>query len=96
MLFFDYTAPMRKTFALITYTAALMLTPQFAVAAPGAIIVMTGPATIKTASDASACYSIQDPDARAYCLAKARRDASVCYSVQRPDLRSQCLAEARK
>lgn len=96
MLFFDYTAPMRKTFALITYTAALMLTPQFAVAAPGAIIVMTVPATIKPASDASACYNISDADARTYCLAQARGESSQCYSIQRPDLRSQCLAEVRK
>lgn len=48
------------------------------------------------ASDAGACYAIHDADARAYCLAKARRDSSTCYSIQRGDLRAQCLAEVRK
>jgi len=79
MLFFDYTAPMRYTFALITYAAALMLSPQFAMAA-----------------DSSACYNIQDADARTYCLARARGESSQCYSIQRADLRSQCLAEVRR
>lgn len=82
MLFFDYTAPMRKTFAIITYTASLMLTPQFALAS--------------SAGQASACYNISDADARTYCLARARGESSQCYSIQRPDLRSQCLAEVRK
>ena len=82
MLFFDYTAPMRKTFALITYAAALMLTPQFSLAS--------------SAGQSSACYNIQDADARAYCLAKARGEPSQCYNVQRADLRSMCLAEVRK
>ncbi len=48
------------------------------------------------ASDASSCYSIGDPDARAYCLAKARGEPGACYSVQRADLRSQCMAEVRR
>lgn len=82
MVFFDYTAPMRKTSALIMYAAALMLTPQFALASsPG---------------QSSACYNIQDADARSYCLAKARGESSQCYTIQRADMRSQCLAEVRR
>lgn len=68
--------------ALITYTASLMLTPQFALAS--------------SAGQASACYSITDADARSYCIAKARGESSQCYTIQRADLRSQCLAEVRK
>jgi len=48
------------------------------------------------AADASSCYVIGDPDARAYCLARARRDPGTCYAIQRPDLRTQCLAEVRR
>ena len=48
------------------------------------------------AADSSACYVIQDADARTYCLAKARHDVSQCYAIQRADLRAQCLAEIRK
>jgi len=48
------------------------------------------------AADPGACYSIQDADARAYCLAKARKDRGVCYNIQSPDLRSMCLAEVSK
>jgi hypothetical protein len=96
MLFFDYTSPMRKTSALITYIAALMLSPQFALAAPGAIIVMSRPAVIAPTSDTSACYNVGDSDARSYCLAKARKEASQCYNIQAAGLRSMCLAEVRK
>jgi hypothetical protein len=48
------------------------------------------------AADASGCQVINDPDARTYCLAKARRDAGTCYAITRADLRAQCLAEVRK
>lgn len=48
------------------------------------------------AADSGACYSIQDADARAYCLAKARKDTAACYTIQRADMRSMCLAEVRK
>lgn len=47
-------------------------------------------------SGAGACYNIQDADARAYCIAKARGDRSPCYNIQKPDLRSLCLAEVSK
>lgn len=47
------------------------------------------------ASDAGACYAIQDADARQYCLAKARREAGQCYAIQSSGLRAQCLAEVR-
>lgn len=47
------------------------------------------------AADSSACYSIGNADARAYCLAKAHRNSSGCYSIQSSDLRAQCLAEVR-
>lgn len=49
-----------------------------------------------SASDAIACYAIDDADARTYCLARARRDPSQCYAIQRPDVRAQCRAEVRK
>lgn len=48
------------------------------------------------ASDASSCYAVADADARAYCLAKARKDSSTCYTIQRADMRSMCLAEVRR
>lgn len=48
------------------------------------------------AADAGACYTIQDSDARAVCLARANHRPDLCYNVQRADLRSQCLAEVRK
>lgn len=48
------------------------------------------------AEDASACYSIGSPDARAYCLAKAHHEPSQCYSIQSNELRAMCLAEVRK
>uniref|UniRef100_A0AAU6W1Z6 Uncharacterized protein n=1 Tax=Pseudomonas phage Touem01 TaxID=3138548 RepID=A0AAU6W1Z6_9VIRU len=45
------------------------------------------------AADSSSCYTINDADARSYCLAKTRHDTSACYTIQRADLRSMCLAE---
>ncbi len=48
------------------------------------------------AADAATCYTIADPDARAYCLAKARNDPGTCYSIQNSGLRSQCLGEVRQ
>lgn len=47
------------------------------------------------AADSSACYNIADPDARTYCLAKARSEPAMCYAIYRQDLRSTCLAEVR-
>lgn len=48
------------------------------------------------ASGAGACYSIQDADARSYCIARAKKEASHCYSIQNADMRSMCLAEVYK
>lgn len=48
------------------------------------------------ASDSGACYNIQDADARAYCLARAKREPSLCHNIQRADLRSMCLAEVSR
>lgn len=48
------------------------------------------------AADASACYTINGADARAYCRAKAKEDPSICYNIQSSALRNQCLAEVRK
>lgn len=59
------------------------------------IVLMLGAVAKVHAADSSACYSIANPDARAYCLAKAQRSASGCYSIQSGDLRAQCLAEVR-
>lgn len=54
------------------------------------------PALADAATQAAACYTITDPDARAYCLAKVHRESSRCYSVQQADKRAQCLAEVRR
>ena len=67
----------------------------FALLVFGLAVSLFGP-ILALAADSGACYSIQDADARTYCLARARGDASQCYSIQRADLRSQCLAEVRK
>jgi len=48
------------------------------------------------AADPGACYSIQDADARAWCLAKAHGDPAWCYSIQSAELRSMCLAQVRR
>lgn len=58
-------------------------------------VTLFGP-VIAFAGDASACYNINDADARTMCLARAHRDTGRCYSVQRADLRSQCLAEVQR
>ena len=84
MLFFDYTAAMKKTAALITYAAALLLAPHFAMAQK------------QPATESGVCYSVGNPDARAYCLARVRRDPGHCYNVQSPDLRAICLSEVRR
>ncbi|WP_159711449.1 hypothetical protein [Geminicoccus flavidas] len=46
-------------------------------------------------ADAGACYSIADPDQRAFCLAKAHKDPGRCYSIKDQALRAECLAETR-
>lgn len=45
------------------------------------------------ASGSGACYSIQNADARSYCIARAKREPAHCYSIQNADMRSMCLAE---
>ena len=60
------------------------------------LIAVTLLASAAQAADAAACYTISDPDARAYCLAKARQEPAGCYTVQRADLRAQCQAEVRR
>lgn len=47
-------------------------------------------------ANAGACYTIDNADARNYCLAKARKEPSMCYTIQSSSIRSQCLAEVRK
>jgi len=87
MVFFDYTAPMNEKVTLkhwIIVALAIVFTLIF------------GDWRTAHAADTGACYNIQDADARAYCIAKARGESSQCYNVQRADLRSQCLAEVRK
>lgn len=48
------------------------------------------------AADAGTCYTINDPDYRAMCRAKAHKDPGICYVIKRNDIRSTCLAETRK
>lgn len=52
--------------------------------------------TAQAVADSAACYSISDPNARSYCLARERKDPSACYAISSPDLRSMCLAEVRR
>lgn len=92
----SYIRAMRHIVLLLAYSASLLVAPRSALAAPGAIVVTTRPAVATPASDAGACYSVHDADARAYCLARAHSNPSMCYSVQRADLRSMCLAEVRQ
>lgn len=47
-------------------------------------------------ADSSSCYVISNPDARAYCRAKAQQNSSACYDIQSSDLRAMCLAEVRR
>ncbi len=47
------------------------------------------------ATSSASCYTITNPDNRAYCRAKARHDPSTCYSIQQADLRAMCLSETR-
>lgn len=61
-----------------------------------AFLVITLLSAAAQAADTGACYTISDPDARAYCLAKARQEPAGCYTVQRADLRAQCQAEVRR
>lgn len=60
------------------------------------IAIILGTASGFAAADSSSCYTINDADARSYCLAKTRQDTSACYTIQRADLRSMCLAEVRR
>jgi hypothetical protein len=60
-----------------------------------AVLILAFAAT-GAGANTSACYNIQDADARTMCLARAHREPSQCYSIQRADLRQQCLAEVRK
>ena len=53
-------------------------------------------ATSARAADAGSCYSIGDSDARAHCIAKARKEPGMCYSIKSSDLRAACLAEVRR
>lgn len=60
-----------------------------------ALAIPTLPAMADATAAAGACYSIQDSDLRALCLARAHKEPGQCYSIQRADLRAQCLAEVR-
>ena len=77
----SYILSMRIIVLTIAYATALLVAPHSAIAGSSA---------------ASACYNVQDADARAYCLARVHRDPGRCYNVQRADLRSACQAEAHQ
>lgn len=53
------------------------------------VLLVSGPALAD-------CYTVSDPDQRAYCRAKTKQDRSICYSIQKSDLRAMCLAEVAK
>lgn len=59
----------------------------------GLTLLSTSPSQ---ATNAAACYTIGNPDARAHCLAKAHADPGRRYSIQAADRRAQCLAEVRR
>lgn len=79
MIFFEYTGVMRKISALITYAAALLLTPQFALAANvGACYNISDSdarsyCVAKARKDVSQCYNIQQPGLRSLCLSEVAR-----------------------
>ena len=60
------------------------------------ICYMLAVAAVAKAADAGACYTVQDADARTYCLARAHSEPAQCYAIQKADMRSKCLAEVRK
>lgn len=90
-----------KSFRLNLVIAAILFSacvPHAAMAAMGAIVdtsTAQRAANERAASQArtSACYNVQDADARTMCLARAHREPSQCYNIKRADLRQQCLAE---
>lgn len=47
-------------------------------------------------ADSASCYTIDNPDARSYCLARANQDSGACYAIRLDDLRAMCLAEIRR
>lgn len=79
MVFFDYTDGMRKIPAFITYIAALLLTPQFALAASPGACYSVGDSDArsyclaKARKESSQCYNIQRADLRSMCLAEVRK-----------------------
>ena len=77
----SYIRSMRSIILILAYVSALMVAPHSAIAGGSA---------------ASACYNVQDADARAACLARVRRDPGRCYNIQRADLRAVCLSEVRR
>ena len=42
------------------------------------------------------CYSINNPDAKNFCLATARNEANYCYSISNQDQKNMCLAVVRR
>jgi hypothetical protein len=80
-----------------TAIRAVLVMAIFSIIAPALlsayVLVITPRAE---AAQASACYAIGDPDARATCLAKARKDPGMCYAVVDTERRAACLSEVRK
>lgn len=77
----SYIRSMRSIILALAYFSALLVAPHSAIAGSSA---------------ASACYNVQDADARAACLARVHREPARCYNVQRADLRALCLSEVRR
>lgn len=75
---------------------AVLVFAMMAIIVPGALSLTALISKPANAADVSSCAVINDADARAFCLARARKDPGMCYAVQRPELRAQCLAEVRK
>lgn len=83
-----YTASMKKIVLFLAYACALVVHPAMAM-----IASTDAPMAL---ANSSACYNVQDSDARSFCLARTHREPSQCYNIKRPDLRAQCLAEVTR
>lgn len=57
-------------------------------------VVLAAP-VLADSTGAGICYTVSDPDVRAFCRAKEHHDSSICYSIQKQDLRAECMAETQ-
>ena len=58
----------------------------------GVALLLTTP---KVHANEPNCYSIQNSDAKNFCLALAKHQDSYCYSIQESDSKNLCLAQVK-